>query len=75
MPTVNSTPGLPPWPEDMEEALTARQEKLQEIARKIARSKRQMRLGTPIRTRVIRWAVRIAIIAITFWLLCETAIS
>lgn len=72
MKIVYSAAERPPWPVDMEEALTAQQEKLREIARS---SKRQRRLGTPIRTRIVRWAVRVVVIAITLWLLCETAIS
>lgn len=71
MKMTDSAAERPPWPEDMEEALTAQQEKLREIAR----SKSQRRLGTRVRTRVIQWAVRIVVIAITLWLLCETAIS
>jgi hypothetical protein len=71
MTTSNSTPEPPPWPEDMEEALTAQEEKLQKMA---ADGKRR-RPGIAIRMRIIRWAVRVTIIAITFWLLCETVIS
>jgi hypothetical protein len=60
-----------PWPDDMEEALAAQQQRLQEIARRRNRPE----LRTMRRTRVIRWAIRIVVIAITFWLLCETAIA
>ncbi len=71
MPTLNSAPGRPPWPEDMEEALAAQQKKLQALA--IGEKRRGPR--TSFRTRLIRWTVRVLIIAITFWLLCETVIS
>jgi hypothetical protein len=55
----------------MEEALAAQQEKLQAIA--IDKKRRGAR--TSIRTRLVRWTVRVVIVAITLWLLCETVIS
>lgn len=70
MTNLNSTPERPPWSEDMEEALTAQQQKLREFA--AAGKSRRTR---PVRTRIIRWAVRGVIIAITVWLLCETVIA
>ncbi len=71
MPTLNSAPERPPWPEDMEEALLAQQEKLQAIA--VEEKRRGPR--TSIRILLVRWTVRAVIIGITFWLLCETVIS
>jgi hypothetical protein len=62
---------FPPWPDDMEEALMAQHEKLQQISRRRERQRQR----TSIRTRVIRWAIRIVIVGITFWLLCETVLS
>lgn len=70
MTNSNSARERPPWPEDMEQALTAQEEKLREIT---AAGKRR-RSGAGARTQTIRWAVRLMIFAITFWLLCETVI-
>ncbi len=67
---VNPTSERPPWPDDMEEALTAQQERLRQIA-----AAGKHRRKDAMRKRIARWAVRIGIIAITFWLLCETVIS
>lgn len=67
MTTLNPTPQHPPWPEDMEEALRAQEQKLQTMAAAVRR-----RPAT--RTRIIRWIVRITLMAITFWLLSEAVI-
>lgn len=71
MPTLNFQTERPPWPEDMQEALTAQEERLREMALN-AKGKRAKEAR---RTRIIRWAMRLTIIAITLWLLCETVIS
>ena len=71
MTNLNSALERPPWPEDMEQALTAQEEKLREI--KAARKRRLS--GAVARTQTIRWAMRLMIFAITLWLVCETVIT
>ncbi len=71
MTTLNSTPGRPPWPDDMEEALTAQEEKL----RRMPPSPKRKPHAIAMRTRITRWAVHVTIVAIAFWLFCETVIS
>ena len=70
MASSNLQPERPPWPDDMEQAFTAQEERLRGMALK-AKARRP---ENAMRTQLISWTVRILIIAITFWLLCETVI-